>query len=210
MNWPSYDHDVECHSLGCAKIKCATAACNCMYKNKGLPIHSQVQPETERSNWLQESSYRAGAKAGWNLALAENADGLAALLAAHRYPRPVRPEIVEGDMGYRTGFMCLIDYEVELGEDSKGTPIYPDERSLRTEHKCVDSCGIAEVKVTLTKFHLPTKDASITLTEALIQESVKKSKSANIPQFPASLRKMWTGSEVQEWIDANWNTVNND
>ena len=44
----------------------------------------------------------------------------------------------------------------------------------------------------------------------LIQESVKKSKSANIPQFPTTIRKMWSGSEVQDWINKNWNTVNND
>ena len=44
----------------------------------------------------------------------------------------------------------------------------------------------------------------------LTQESVKKSKSANIPQFPTTIRKMWSGSEVQDWINKNWNTVNND
>ena len=24
------------------------------------------------------------------------------------------------------------------------------------------------------------------------------------PQFPTMLRKMWSGSEVQKWIDENW------
>lgn len=24
------------------------------------------------------------------------------------------------------------------------------------------------------------------------------------PKFPTMLRKMWSGSEVQEWIDRNW------
>lgn len=24
------------------------------------------------------------------------------------------------------------------------------------------------------------------------------------PQFPTMLRKMWSGTEVQEWINANW------
>ena len=38
--------------------------------------------------WLQESSYRAGAKAGYNLGLFENNKGLADLLEAHHYPRP--------------------------------------------------------------------------------------------------------------------------
>lgn len=25
------------------------------------------------------------------------------------------------------------------------------------------------------------------------------------PQFPVALRKMWSGAEVQAWIDENWN-----
>lgn len=25
------------------------------------------------------------------------------------------------------------------------------------------------------------------------------------PQFPTMLRKMWSGTEVQEWINENWN-----
>ena len=25
------------------------------------------------------------------------------------------------------------------------------------------------------------------------------------PQFPTMLRKMWSGDQVQEWIDENWN-----
>lgn len=25
------------------------------------------------------------------------------------------------------------------------------------------------------------------------------------PQFPTMLRKMWSGSEVQDWINENWN-----
>lgn len=28
------------------------------------------------------------------------------------------------------------------------------------------------------------------------------------PQFPTMLRKMWSGSEVQEWINENWNKGN--
>ena len=26
------------------------------------------------------------------------------------------------------------------------------------------------------------------------------------PQFPVALRKMWSGAEVQAWIDEHWNT----
>jgi len=42
----------------------------------------------DKADWLQESSYRAGAKAGYNLGINENQEGLQALLAAHKYPRP--------------------------------------------------------------------------------------------------------------------------
>lgn len=27
------------------------------------------------------------------------------------------------------------------------------------------------------------------------------------PQFPTALRKMWSGNEVQDWINANWNPI---
>lgn len=50
----------------------------------------------EKHEWLQESSYRAGAKAGFNLGIAENHEGLHALLAAHQYPRPTPEQATTG------------------------------------------------------------------------------------------------------------------
>jgi hypothetical protein len=32
----------------------------------------------------------------------------------------------------------------------------------------------------------------------------RKTLAANVPRFPTMLRKMWSGCEVQAWIDANW------
>ena len=44
--------------------------------------------QQELSEALQESSYRAGAKAGYNLGLFEDSTGLRKLLEAHHYPMP--------------------------------------------------------------------------------------------------------------------------
>jgi hypothetical protein len=57
----------------------------------GKTYEQAISVALEKSNWLQESSYRAGAKAGYNMGITENQEGLAALLAAHHYPRPAHP-----------------------------------------------------------------------------------------------------------------------
>jgi hypothetical protein len=36
------------------------------------------------------------------------------------------------------------------------------------------------------------------------REQIPKVEAMLIPQFPTMLRKMWSGSEVQEWINENW------
>ena len=49
------------------------------------------------------------------------------------------------------GFMCLVNWDHELGEASGGTIIYSDEEDLRVHHRCIESCGIAEVEVRLVR-----------------------------------------------------------
>ena len=38
---------------------------------------------------------------------------------------------------------------------------------------------------------------------------VQPSQAGESPRFPTVLRKMWSGGEVQDWINANWNAAIN-
>ncbi len=46
------------------------------------------------------------------------------------------------------GYMCLVDFQYELGEADMNT-IYSSIESLRKNRNCVSQCGIAKVKVQL-------------------------------------------------------------
>lgn len=46
-----------------------------------------------------------------------------------------------------TGYMCKVDFDWELGCASGGNIVYPSEKDLRERRKCVDECGIVEVRV---------------------------------------------------------------
>ena len=48
-----------------------------------------------------------------------------------------------------TGYMCLIDWEHEIGHATYGNRIFPSVRDLEREHPSVQSCGIVRVKITL-------------------------------------------------------------
>jgi hypothetical protein len=45
------------------------------------------------------------------------------------------------------GYMCLIEYEYEVGAASGGSMVYPSVDDLKKNHLCVDSCGVVEVEV---------------------------------------------------------------
>lgn len=45
------------------------------------------------------------------------------------------------------GYMCMIDFEDELGRASGGNPVYPSIEDLKRHHDCWESCGIVEVEV---------------------------------------------------------------
>ena len=46
-----------------------------------------------------------------------------------------------------TGYMCLTDFEWELGCAMGGNTVYPSEKNLRETCRCIPQCGVAKVKV---------------------------------------------------------------
>lgn len=46
-----------------------------------------------------------------------------------------------------TGYMCLTDFEWELGNAKGGNKIYASEKDLRENCRCIPECGVAKVKV---------------------------------------------------------------
>lgn len=51
----------------------------------------------------------------------------------------------------RLGYMCKIDFECELSNASGGNRVFPSVADLKNYHTCVDSCGIVEVEVRMTR-----------------------------------------------------------
>ncbi len=49
------------------------------------------------------------------------------------------------------GYMCMIDFEHELGKAKGGNPVYPSIDDLKEDHTCWKSCGIVEVEVVYRK-----------------------------------------------------------
>ena len=49
----------------------------------------------------------------------------------------------------RTGYLCLTDFEHELGHAQGGIEVYASLQDLRTHRACVAQCGIAQVRVEL-------------------------------------------------------------
>ena len=45
------------------------------------------------------------------------------------------------------GYMCLIDWQHEIGQASDGNLVYPSIQDLKHNHPCWKSCGIAEVEI---------------------------------------------------------------
>lgn len=55
------------------------------------------------------------------------------------------------------GYMCQTDWDWELGEAMGGTRVYASVKDLKRDRKCVEQCGIVEVRVTLEKIVDPGK-----------------------------------------------------
>jgi hypothetical protein len=49
------------------------------------------------------------------------------------------------------GYMCLVDFECELGMASDGNTIYPSIEACKKYRPCTHSCGIVEVAVLFRK-----------------------------------------------------------
>ena len=62
------------------------------------------------------------------------------------------------DDGTVTGYMCLIDWEFELGAASGGNCVYPSVDDLKRRHKCADDCGIVEVSVAFKRLVQPGRE----------------------------------------------------
>lgn len=49
------------------------------------------------------------------------------------------------------GYMCMIEFEDEMGMASGGVRVYPSLEDLKENHDCWQSCGIVKVKVSLVE-----------------------------------------------------------
>lgn len=56
------------------------------------------------------------------------------------------------------GFMCLTDFECEVGAASGGSLVCPSIEDLKRRRSCADSCGIVEVRVVGVRTVQPAKD----------------------------------------------------
>ncbi len=78
-----------------------------------------------------------------------------------KYPTAHRPEdfvqaMHDEDLGV-TGYMCLTDFECELGGASGGNRVYPSIENLKEYKPCAMECGIVEVRVYGVRIASPTK-----------------------------------------------------
>ena len=49
------------------------------------------------------------------------------------------------------GYMCRVDAEHHLGDESGGTAVYRSVEDLKQSRACWSECGIVEVEVTVTQ-----------------------------------------------------------
>lgn len=55
------------------------------------------------------------------------------------------------DDGSVIGFMCLTDWELEIGAAMGGSRIFPSVEDARKNLKCWKGCGIAKVRVSFVE-----------------------------------------------------------
>lgn len=48
-------------------------------------------------------------------------------------------------------FMCKTDWDYEIGNAAGGNVVYASVEDLKSNRRCVESCGIVEVKVSLVR-----------------------------------------------------------
>lgn len=59
----------------------------------------------------------------------------------------VHPMWVEDGEDFVIGYMCLTDFECEIGAACGGNSVYPSVEDIRKHRRCVETCGIVEVEV---------------------------------------------------------------
>jgi hypothetical protein len=75
---------------------------------------------------------------------------------------------------YVFGYMCLVDFECEMGAADGGVRIYPSLDELIERRKCVVGCGIVKVKVEgVEVIHEPPDDGSAGLDHPLTSTFTK-------------------------------------
>jgi hypothetical protein len=69
-----------------------------------------------------------------------------------------------------TAYMCLVDFECEIGLASGGNIVYPSIEECREGRKCVGGCGIVEVEIRATRVvQEPSDDGEVALAGAEIE-----------------------------------------
>lgn len=53
------------------------------------------------------------------------------------------------------GFMCLTDWQHEIGEASDGQPVYASVKDLMEHRSCWQECGVIEVQVSAVRIVIP-------------------------------------------------------
>jgi len=53
----------------------------------------------------------------------------------------------EDQAGVVYGYMCMTDFECEIGMACGGNIVYPSLEDIKKERKCLDQCGIVKVAV---------------------------------------------------------------
>lgn len=89
---------------------------------------------------------------------APSPDGLGHSAGIPSADRPTSWFNEESDGSGVAGFMCLTDFECEVGAAAGGNKVFPSIDDLRRCRSCADSCGIAEVRVVGVKIVQPAKD----------------------------------------------------
>jgi hypothetical protein len=62
----------------------------------------------------------------------------------------------------RTAYMCGVDFQHHLGEDSKATRTYASVECLKEARECWKQCGIVEVEVRVKAWVEPQDFTSLT------------------------------------------------
>lgn len=59
---------------------------------------------------------------------------------------PTTPMFAEGEDA-AIGYMCLTDFECEIGNASGGNVVYPSVTDLLARRRCARECGVVKVEV---------------------------------------------------------------